>query len=1323
MRGGWVGLLVVLGLVLLIPQQTNAACIAVDGTCEVGENILSCSADCSKSVADARGDGHCDTASPYDEGCDNPKSDCGICEGNTCFWDQGYVCTAGTTCCPPGQSGVCTATCTSDQGWGEACTPPPGYPSTSNPEGWKNYYTCSNDGCQFPTCKYDCTTPMPAARPPCQEWRCTESAGWHLVDKTRGTYCQNSFPAYNGRCDGAECERECENNGMCASASAPQPPYTVERSNTYDYCPSATDVCWRCTTYAVLKDGICQPSCNAYDYECVNTVPQNADIMNSYACLNDRTCIRCNAGYTFNETTQTCQANCVDVNCAVGTFQCNGTKRQQCVESGTCQSWSTLNDCASQGLICSNGACTLSCTPKTKAEACGTNTCGSVSDGCGGTLSCGTCATTCTGDPGVCATYGITISQTSGGAALPATKDIMLGTSIDLYPSVTKSPTNAPATTLKLNGQPFTGTLTTVDGTSVGAIEKSFTAFVTATQVAAKSITINIYCNPGDTCYCNDESNGGCIIGGNRSATTKAGHCAAGTCGYCASGYVYDKTTDRCVKCYEDDKSQCPADALCQTPTCTNNLCGVINLTGSGREGLCKAPSACEMGACVGCTISPNSCQATKETVTQNSSGGVCKTRIETLEKTTPNTCSSAHVCVPNTPTYKSIKNETVNAPNGESCGPGKGCLDGSCVHELCVNSAAGYNAVDWPGNHSVCNSVVNLTDCVYEKPYPQNQECSQSAAKDGYCTAEDTCTLKCSSVPNIPGCSASIVNNAQVRSDRACPLGQLCYACNEDYVFKEGKCVLSEFRLTFSTTPLVAQTNIIVTPELTKEGRPESNGNHKYRFMITTSKTNEFFDTYTLNFPEPGDQPVTLTTLEAVSGAVLASTSRTLTITCPAGNSCCPANSNAYLPDGTSCQEDGEIGVCKDKRCVLGCVDTGKEICDNGKDDNCDGKTDCRDSACYDACGGLACDAGQIVCDRACTDIKENNLNCGECGKRCRSNEQCQAGACVEVLGCDVICNTDEECGRGMICINPGSCDKSYCAPATVVEANQSDIASIMEKYTRTFKITHEINGDELQITVINLAPVPLRNFTLTANIPKDIAQSASDLGASERFAVIKEDPVIAFNFGIVNARQQVVIDLPGRTDPAYAKSVQVTGTHDPISDIPVPLTQEVTITSNLVKDGNRSRLLLGINPHAELYGVRVPVEIPKCIAMSAAELDLSGDYEIIQDDPLVVWTFDELTSKETIEISIDGDVTENCKDGLTAFAVADLVDRPVNPWIPLLIIPVIGVILVTFSRFHSGSGAQERLSKKEFASLAREQGRTEQEIEESWKEYERKF
>jgi hypothetical protein len=91
------------------------------------------------------------------------------------------------------------------------------------------------------------------------------------------------------------------------------------------------------------------------------------------------------SGCTSDPKATTCNGKCGTVkdNCQVvvdcGTTQCTGVN--------TCGGGGTPNVCG--------------CTPSTAADVCGSQICGTVSNGCGGTVSCGGCPGTrpmCCGD-------------------------------------------------------------------------------------------------------------------------------------------------------------------------------------------------------------------------------------------------------------------------------------------------------------------------------------------------------------------------------------------------------------------------------------------------------------------------------------------------------------------------------------------------------------------------------------------------------------------------------------------------------------------------------------------------------------------------------------------------------------------------------------------------------------------------------------------------------------------------------------------------------------------------------------------------------------
>jgi hypothetical protein len=69
--------------------------------------------------------------------------------------------------------------------------------------------------------------------------------------------------------------------------------------------------------------------------------------------------------------------------------KCSGNGVQTCALSGGCLKWGNAVACDT-GKTCSNGACSPTCVPKTCNSL--IYNCGLASDGCNGTLNCGTCA-------------------------------------------------------------------------------------------------------------------------------------------------------------------------------------------------------------------------------------------------------------------------------------------------------------------------------------------------------------------------------------------------------------------------------------------------------------------------------------------------------------------------------------------------------------------------------------------------------------------------------------------------------------------------------------------------------------------------------------------------------------------------------------------------------------------------------------------------------------------------------------------------------------------------------------------------------------------
>jgi hypothetical protein len=138
----------------------------------------------------------------------------------------------------------------------------------------------------------------------------------------------------------------------------------------------------------------------------------------------------------------------------------------------------------------------------------------------------------------------------------------------------------------------------------------------------------------------------------------------------------------------------------------------------------------------------------------------------------------------------------------------------------------------------------------------------------------------------------------------------------------------------------------------------------------------------------------------------------------CGAGLSCCggecidPRSSSSHCG---ACADDGGT-VCEGA--TVCCAMTG------GGPVACRAETEC--VVCMPSCTG-----GQQCCDGMCTDVQENDANCGGCGVPCAANERCCGGTCTPIDDACGGCTAGDDCSATEICCGDacGSrLDRSNC-------------------------------------------------------------------------------------------------------------------------------------------------------------------------------------------------------------------------------------------------------------------------------------------------------
>ncbi|MEZ4221462.1 MAG: hypothetical protein R3B13_11095 [Polyangiaceae bacterium] len=270
----------------------------------------------------------------------------------------------------------------------------------------------------------------------------------------------------------------------------------------------------------------------------------------------------------------------------------------------TCVGTSPSHPKLPAGTPCGNGqSCTSSgtcCAPTTCAAA--GKTCGSMSDGCGTTLNCGTCASgdTCSGNVCGCQNGfkggsetdvdcgGLACGKCATGLKCLASSDCVSGNCVDgvccnqpctgtcqACISTKTGQTTGTCANVTNNSDPdneCTATASSTCGTTGMCVNGACAFHPSGTVCGAASCSGNVE-SPADTC----NGSGTCVDGGQ---TTCAGSyvCSGGKCQTCGDGVKNGTETDvdcggggTCAKCVNGKK--CTSGADCSSNACIDGYC------------------------------------------------------------------------------------------------------------------------------------------------------------------------------------------------------------------------------------------------------------------------------------------------------------------------------------------------------------------------------------------------------------------------------------------------------------------------------------------------------------------------------------------------------------------------------------------------------------------------------------------------------------------------------------------------------------------------------------------------------------------------------
>lgn len=365
------------------------------------------------------------------------------------------------------------------------------------------------------------------------------------------------------------------------------------------------------------------------------------------------------------------------------------------------------------------------------------------------------------------------------------------------------------------------------------------------------------------------------------------------------------------------------------------------------------------------------------------------------------------------------------------------------------------------------------------------------------------------------------------------------------------------------------------------------------------------------------------------------------------------------------------------------------------------------------------------VACVPECNSNLECNDNNRETADVCVNVGGCNSG-CVN-LNCQPECISNAQCNDNNksttdTCIDLGTC-ASHCnnEPAVLelklTSPDESTIYNskrIMLQYNTNKKAmcSYKLNNGN-RVSLFN-SEIFIEVKDGSNNLIIDCSDNSGRKTIERNFKVNlpkeEKEPFFARLFRTIKIFFKSIDIKPPSREKKSSLLGDVFGNDDKLEQS-IKTEQHANIDKKAITDGNKSTITINIKPDRVMYNVTIIEEIPKYLAENVSDIEFSNEnYEIIDEDPLLMWHFEELRENVEITYKVKGEakeedmpstvaVAEKISDeeidnSITGSAIGEQEGSIAKIIVPLLAIPVIGLILIFFNKF--GKKLEERGIKK---------------------------
>ncbi len=157
---------------------------------------------------------------------------------------------------------------------------------------------------------------------------------------------------------------------------------------------------------------------------------------------------------------------------------------------------------------------------------------------------------------------------------------------------------------------------------------------------------------------------------------------------------------------------------------------------------------------------------------------------------------------------------------------------------------------------------------------------------------------------------------------------------------------------------------------------------------------------------------------------------------------------------------------------------------------------------------------------------------------------------------------------------------------------------------------------------------------------------------------SLIHEDGAVELEKGKEAATPQEVMEEVISVKKPFLKQSEVLNEVNLIFSKYFNITQENLEISRTIfynETDKSTRIIIHLKPKKVLLNVSLYEKIPKCVAAYANQLFFeTGGYEVVQNDPLILWTFSRLDKEEGLSYKVFKNIGRDCEELLLSFGIA---------------------------------------------------------------------